>query len=165
MTSHETVRRGSPEPFLKDPRVQGALALVVLLAALIFFGLTWAAFSAYAPPRTEIPHPVAEIPEWDSPVVWTPGPAAPLEVNYRKYLGSKCVWCGCADTSQLEVHHIIPQWMWGDETWTNRPSYGMNDPTNLVTLCDRCHFVVGHRCNYRRGAVTNFWNVLQEANR
>lgn len=82
---------------------------------------------------------------------------------YQKFLQPACQWCGA--TKNLEVHHILPQWLWNDPLWEERPAYGMNDPTNLVTLCRQCHFVVGHRRNFRTGMVTNFWKMLEEANR
>jgi 5-methylcytosine-specific restriction endonuclease McrA len=113
-------------------------------------------------------------PDWPSPVDWynteatndAPAASLPFELgSYRAALRPACAWCSNRDTSVLEVHHIIPQRMWADVTWTNRPDYSMNDVTNLVTLCDQCHFVVGHRRNYRTGCVTNFWRMLEEANR
>lgn len=109
-------------------------------------------------------------PTWDGPATWEDPftevtPVTYTFGSYRDSLADSCAWCGTKKTEILEVHHIIPQRMWADPSWTDRPEYGMNDPTNLVTLCDRCHFVVGHRGNYRTGAVTNFWRMLEEANR
>ena len=39
-----------------------------------------------------------------------------------------------------EVHHIEP---------VSRYPWLAADPTNLITLSKRAHFVVGHACNYR----------------
>ena len=44
-----------------------------------------------------------------------------------------CEACGSAD--KLNVHHIIP---------FHVNSYLELDPTNLITLCRNCHFVLGH---------------------
>lgn len=46
----------------------------------------------------------------------------------------------CGKKSSLEVHHIIPVHV--DKNLEL-------DPTNLLTLCDRCHLVFGHLSNYR----------------
>lgn len=48
-----------------------------------------------------------------------------------------CQCCGRA--VDLEVHHILPVHAGGDEL----------DPTNLITFCRDCHFVVGHACDWR----------------
>lgn len=44
-----------------------------------------------------------------------------------------CAACGRAD--DLEVHHKVPYWI--------DPSREL-DVSNLLTLCSRCHFVIGH---------------------
>ncbi len=41
----------------------------------------------------------------------------------------------CGKLKDLEVHHIIPVHI--DARWEL-------DQNNLITLCDRCHLVVGH---------------------
>ena len=48
--------------------------------------------------------------------------------------------CGCCGTkgtltNRLNVHHV--------ETFSRNPSRE-NDPTNLQTLCRRCHRLIGH---------------------
>jgi hypothetical protein len=58
-----------------------------------------------------------------------------------------CAWCGNA--SRLNVHHIWPIWM--------RPDLAA-EPRNLITLCDDCHFVLGHARNWKR-AVTNIRQI------
>jgi hypothetical protein len=77
---------------------------------------------------------------WPAPVEWSQPGDARAALTAR-HVDSRCQWCG--ESGGLEVHHIIPQWKWADPTWEDRPAYGMNDPTNLVTLCRQCHFVVG----------------------
>jgi 5-methylcytosine-specific restriction endonuclease McrA len=46
----------------------------------------------------------------------------------------------CGKKSSLEVHHIIP---------VHVDKHLELDPSNLLTLCDRCHLVFGHLSNYR----------------
>lgn len=46
----------------------------------------------------------------------------------------------CNKTSKLEVHHIIPVHI--NKTLELEPS-------NLITLCERCHLVFGHLSDYR----------------
>ena len=50
----------------------------------------------------------------------------------------------CGKKSSLEVHHILPVHI--DPTLELEPS-------NLLTLCDRCHFVFGHLSDYKS------WNI------
>jgi len=47
----------------------------------------------------------------------------------RKYRGSSCEHCGTS--RKLSIHHK-------DKDWTN------NDPSNLQTLCSRCHMLLHH---------------------
>lgn len=49
-----------------------------------------------------------------------------------------CQWC--KTVKKLEVHHIEPYHL--------APSSEL-DPKNLITLCDKCHFVAGHNCNWK----------------
>lgn len=46
----------------------------------------------------------------------------------------------CGKISALEVHHIVPVHI--DRTLEL-------DPSNLLTLCERCHLVFGHLSDYR----------------
>lgn len=50
---------------------------------------------------------------------------------------STCAACGHQATT---VHHVIPFHL--------SPSDELN-PTNLISLCDRCHFLLGHLCDWR----------------
>jgi hypothetical protein len=60
----------------------------------------------------------------------------------RAYLAEhpRCEWCG--GTYKLQVHHRWPV--------SVRPDLA-SDPGNMLTLCggDRCHFVLGHKCDWR----------------
>jgi len=64
-----------------------------------------------------------------------------------------CVWCGAIN--DIEVHHIYPQHRWPELA---------HDTNNMVCLCRRCHFTVGHKNNFKR-CVTNLLNVIKEGNK
>jgi hypothetical protein len=49
-----------------------------------------------------------------------------------------CAWCHT--TENLNVHHITPQ--------SVAPELA-NVPANWIVLCRRCHFSLGHRCNWQ----------------
>ena len=51
-----------------------------------------------------------------------------------------CCCQACNKNSKLEVHHIIP-------VHINRTLE--LDPSNLITLCYRCHLVFGHLSDYK----------------
>jgi hypothetical protein len=63
-------------------------------------------------------------------------------VGYQSYRKDKCEWCGRTKPmfSSLEVHHIQPQHLHPELRDT---------PSNLVTLCRDCHFVLGHKRNWK----------------
>jgi hypothetical protein len=61
----------------------------------------------------------------------------------------RCEWCGAA--RGVEVHHELPVRGWPDRA---------ADTNNMVSLCRRCHFVVGHACGWRR-AVTNVQELVR----
>lgn len=46
----------------------------------------------------------------------------------------------CGKNKQLEVHHIVP--VHADRTLEL-------DPSNLITLCERCHLLFGHLCDFK----------------
>ena len=50
----------------------------------------------------------------------------------------ECSWCH--RVNNLNRHHIVPK--------SVDPSK-RNDPHNIVVLCRECHFVLGHRCNWK----------------
>jgi hypothetical protein len=59
----------------------------------------------------------------------------------RKKFIKKNNICSCCGTKRkLEVHHIVP-------VHINKELE--LEVTNLVTLCRRCHFLIGHFCNWR----------------
>lgn len=51
---------------------------------------------------------------------------------------------GCGSRNNLEVHHIEPYHV--------NPNREL-DPTNLITLCKKCHLTFGHLMDYKS------WNV------
>jgi hypothetical protein len=63
---------------------------------------------------------------------------------------NSCVACGC--TESLEIHHIMP--IMGSSIKE------LNDSSNLVTLCNSCHYLA-HSGNYYKGLaykdVEDFW--------
>lgn len=52
---------------------------------------------------------------------------------------TECSWCH--RVKNLNRHHIVPQ-------SANRSL--RDEPTNIVILCRDCHFVLGHRCNWKQ---------------
>ena len=60
----------------------------------------------------------------------------------------ECAWCD--STAKLEVHHLWPQHV--------RPDLA-HDTNNMIVLCRRCHFCIGHRCNFKR-VVTNVVEMI-----
>ena len=56
------------------------------------------------------------------------------------YLQKQPACEACASRNQLQVHHVVP--------FHNDPGKEL-DPTNLITLCRRCHLLLGHAGNYR----------------
>lgn len=59
-----------------------------------------------------------------------------------------CMACGTK--KELEVHHIVPVHL--------APEFELN-PNNLITLCYKCHFLIGHLKDYKS------WNenVVQDS--
>lgn len=61
--------------------------------------------------------------------------------NVRKEHLSKDPTCNvCRRTSDLEVHHIVPVHV--DQELEL-------DPSNLITLCSKCHLIFGHLYNFK----------------
>lgn len=56
---------------------------------------------------------------------------------WQQWRGSRCEWCGTAGRpgNPITWHHVRPQAMFPAER---------NNPTNGLTLCLRCQFVLGH---------------------
>lgn len=62
--------------------------------------------------------------------------AAPKYTDVKMF---ECSWCH--RVKNLNRHHIIPQ--------SADPSL-KNDYSNIIVLCRDCHFVLGHRCNWKK---------------
>ena len=62
--------------------------------------------------------------------------AAPKYTDIKMF---DCSWCH--RTKNLNRHHIIPQ--------SADPSL-KNDYSNMIILCRDCHFVLGHKCNWKK---------------
>jgi len=59
--------------------------------------------------------------------------------QYQQLKMSHCAWCG--RTVNMNRHHVIPQ----------AANPALRDVReNLVVLCRDCHFVLGHRCNWKQ---------------
>ena len=56
----------------------------------------------------------------------------------RKHLTCEGECQSCGRIKDLEVHHLLPVHAGGNEL----------DPSNLITFCRDCHFVVGHACDW-----------------
>lgn len=61
--------------------------------------------------------------------------------SYRSVPMRECAWCHRSHFVWLNRHHLIPQ--------SQAPELA-NVETNIVVLCRTCHFVLGHRCDWRR---------------
>ena len=67
--------------------------------------------------------------------------------------------CRCCSTlKELQVHHKKPFHL--------HPELEL-DLENLITLCDRCHLLVGHLCNYKSYNIqveedSNLWRMKVE---
>lgn len=55
----------------------------------------------------------------------------------------RCAWCQSPGRplNGLNRHHVQQQ--------AARPDL-RDDPANLIVLCRRCHYVLGHRCDWRQ---------------
>jgi hypothetical protein len=62
-----------------------------------------------------------------------------------------CQWC--SGTKKLHAHHIVP--MWADETLGAIPS-------NFVTLCAKCHLIVGHNRSFATKYVENVIQICAD---
>ena len=61
-----------------------------------------------------------------------------------------CEWCG--QSRDMAVDHAVPVHV--------DPSRAA-DTNNMVSLCGRCHFVLGHACNYKKW-VENVKAIIAE---
>lgn len=58
----------------------------------------------------------------------------------KSYLFAFGICAACKSTKNIEVHHIKP--------FAEYPALEL-DIKNLIALCERCHFTLGHLSNYR----------------
>jgi predicted HNH restriction endonuclease len=58
----------------------------------------------------------------------------------KAFLLSNGICAACKSAKNVEVHHIKP--------FGEYPALEL-DLKNLITLCGRCHFTLGHLSNYR----------------
>ena len=59
--------------------------------------------------------------------------------GYQQLPMKDCAWC--RRTVNLNRHHVIPQ--------SANPAL-RDVKENLIVLCRDCHFVLGHRCNWKQ---------------
>ena len=95
----------------------------------------------------------------DTNLIWVKFPTPPRDLSPEMdgdelvAMGSsnlKCVWCG--ETLNLNWHHIYMQ--------SKYPQF-KHEKWNLVCLCRECHFVIGHKRNWRN-EFTNLVAVLKD---
>lgn len=123
-----------------------------LLWCALYLGLTWTrsaidraanpADYVTAPDAYILVHPYAATSLWD----------------YQQLPMKDCAWCH--RTVNLNRHHIIPQ----------AANPALRDVReNLVVLCRDCHFVLGHRCDWKQYnpdvmyICAHFTNCVQSA--
>lgn len=78
---------------------------------------------------------------WRNPATFlTPRKTAATIAAMRQYARDYpvCRWCG---KTGVEVHHIKP---------VQYAPQLASDPANMISLCRRCHLVVGHLGSFKR---------------
>lgn len=95
--------------------------------------------------------------EADAYILTKPGTVT-AQWKYQQMRMSKCSWC--SRTVDMNRHHIVPQ----------AANPALRDVReNLVVLCRDCHFVLGHRCNWKQYnpdvlyICTHFTNCVRSA--
>ena len=94
----------------------------------------------------------------DDAVILTKDGTVTAQWNYQQLPMHECKWCG--RTVNLNRHHLVPQ-------AANPALRDVRD--NLIVLCRDCHFVLGHRCNWKRYnpdvfyIAATFTNVVRSA--
>lgn len=72
-------------------------------------------------------------------VVLTKAGVITAQWNYQQLPMKECKWC--RRTVNLNRHHVVPQ----------AANPALRDvKENLIVLCRDCHFVLGHRCNWKQ---------------
>lgn len=97
-------------------------------------------------------------PGGDDAVVLTKAGVGTAQWNYQQLPMRECRWCG--RTVNLNRHHAVPQ----------AANPALRDVReNLIVLCRDCHFVLGHRCDWKRYnpdvmyIATHFTNCVKSA--
>lgn len=78
-------------------------------------------------------------PKDDDAYVLAKDGTAVAQWDYQQLPMRECWWCG--RTVDLNRHHVVPQ--------AANPALRVVRE-NLIVLCRNCHFVLGHRCNWKR---------------
>ncbi len=93
----------------------------------------------------------------DAYILTKPGAVTALW-QYKQLKMDSCRWCG--RTVNLNRHHIVPQ--------SANPAL-RDVRENLIVLCRDCHFVLGHRCDWKQYnpdvlyICTHFTNCVRSA--
>ena len=66
------------------------------------------------------------------------GDTAAIQSSYKSIRMFECSWCH--RTKNLNRHHVMQQKYYPELR---------DDPTNIIVLCRDCHFVLGHRCDWK----------------
>lgn len=66
------------------------------------------------------------------------GNVVSVQSSYKDIPMFECSWCH--RTKKLNRHHIIPQ---------SADISKKDDFDNIIVLCRDCHFVLGHRCDWK----------------
>lgn len=66
------------------------------------------------------------------------GDTATIQSSYKSIRMFECSWCH--RTKNLNRHHVMQQKYYPELR---------DDPTNIIVLCRDCHFVLGHRCDWK----------------
>ncbi len=117
-------------PWRTDPGLPAWLRLALFAPALAI-----AALALFSRGRA----PTADPPRADDAYVLTKPGTVVASWRYSKLRMDSCRWCG--RTVNLNRHHIVPQ--------SANPALS-DVRENLVVLCRDCHFVLGHRCDWRQ---------------
>lgn len=74
----------------------------------------------------------------------------------REHLSREPACVSCGRKKDLEVHHVEP--------FHESPELEL-EPSNLVTVCRDCHFVVAHGCDWKswRPEVRRLARILKDA--
>ena len=118
-----------------------ALSAIMLVVAGILYGA-----SAAAGPKAN-----------DAYILVKGDAVAPLW-GYQQLKMKDCAWCHRA--VNLNRHHVVPQ--------SANPAL-RDVKENLIVLCRDCHFVLGHRCNWKQYnpdvlyICTHFTNCVRSA--